>query len=525
MSSRATCAQRYEKLATDRQVFLDRARECARVTIPMLMPEDGHSDTTRYYTPYQSIGARGVNNLSAKLLLSLLPPNSPFFRLTIDDFTLAQLAQQEGARAKVEEGLNKIERSVQNEVETSAIRPPMFEALKQLIVAGNVLMYLPKDRGAKVYRMDRFVVQRDMMGNILEIIIKEEISREALPVDVQEMLTDKQSEDLPSDAKRNEDVVVFTCFYRDGDKIKMRQEVEGKTVPGSEGSWPLGKSPVLALRWTAIDGEDYGRSYVEEYIGDLISLEGLSKAVVESAAASAKVVFMVNPNGVTREKDLVESENLDVITGIEGEVSVLQVQKQADMQVANSVMQDITQRLSNAFLLNSSVTRQAERVTAEEIRFMIGELEDALGGVYALLSQELQLPLVKRLMDRMSKQKRLPKLPEGVVEPTVTTGLEALGRGHDLNKYTVLMNALAPLGPEAMSRVNMDDLIKRVGTALGIDMGGLIKTAEQMQAEQQQAQQAQMQSMMMDGASKSMAPVAGALAKGAVAPQAATPTQ
>ena len=234
---------------------------------------------------------------------------------------------------------------------------------------------------------------------------------------------------------------------------------------------------------------------------------------------------MVNPNGVTREKDLVESENLDVITGIEGEVSVLQVQKQADMQVANSVMQDITQRLSNAFLLNSSVTRQAERVTAEEIRFMIGELEDALGGVYALLSQELQLPLVKRLMDRMSKQKRLPKLPEGVVEPTVTTGLEALGRGHDLNKYTVLMNALAPLGPEAMSRVNMDDLIKRVGTALGIDMGGLIKTTEQMQAEQQQAQQAQMQSMMMDGASKSMAPVAGALAKGAVAPQAATPTQ
>jgi hypothetical protein len=518
MTLRSTCAQRYAKLESDRMVFLDRARECARVTIPMLMPDSGHSDSTRFYTPYQSIGARGVNNLSAKLLLSLLPPNSPFFRLTIDDFTLAHLAQQEGARAKVEEGLNKIERAVHNEVETSALRPPMFETIKQLIVSGNCLLYLPKDAGAKVYKLDRFVVQRDMMGNVLEAIVKEEIAREALPEDVQELLKTKNP-DLPSaDHKDSEDICIYTRFYRDDGKMKMYQEIDGVIVPGSEGSWPWNKSPILVLRWTAIDGEDYGRSYVEEYLGDLVSLDGLARAVVESAAASSKVVFMVNPNGVTREKDLVESENLDVITGLVDDVHVLQVAKQADMQVASNVMNEIAQRISQAFLLNSSVTRQAERVTAEEIRFMIGELEDALGGVYALLSQELQLPLVRRLMDRMSKAKKLPKLPEGVVEPTITTGLEALGRGHDLNKYNLLLQALAPLGPEALKRINMDDMIKRVGTSLGIDMAGLVKSQEEIQQEEAQAQQAQMQQMMAQGGADSMAPIAGALAKGAATP-------
>ena len=57
-----------------------------------------------------------------------------------------------------------------------------------------------------------------------------------------------------------------------------------------------------------VDGEDYGRSYVEEYLGDLVSLEGLTKAIVEGASASAKTLFMVSPNGTTRAKALAESE-------------------------------------------------------------------------------------------------------------------------------------------------------------------------------------------------------------------------
>lgn len=48
-------------------------------------------------------------------------------------------------------------------------------------------------------------------------------------------------------------------------------------------------------------------------------------------------------------------------------------------------------------LLNSAVQRNGERVTAEEIRYVAGELEDTLGGVYSLLSQELQLSLIRRV--------------------------------------------------------------------------------------------------------------------------------
>ena len=80
-----TAASRYEQLRLERDMFLIRARESAKLTLPSLVPPEGHNGTNDLYKPYQSLGARGVNNLSAKLLMTLFPPNTPFQRFVIDD--------------------------------------------------------------------------------------------------------------------------------------------------------------------------------------------------------------------------------------------------------------------------------------------------------------------------------------------------------------------------------------------------------------------------------------------------------
>jgi hypothetical protein len=127
---------------------------------------------------------------------------------------------------------------------------------------------------------------------------------------------------------------------------------------------------------------------------------------------------------------------------------------------------------------------------------MASELEDALGGVYSVLSQDFQLPLVNRLMERMTRQKRLPELPKGIVRPAIVTGLEALGRGHELSKYVQFMQVLQPLGPQVLAQfMKPEDYIRRVATSLGIDTDGLIKTDDEIKQDQQQA--AQMQATQM----------------------------
>lgn len=497
--SKGTAQGLYEVLKSDRDSFMIRARECSKYTIPTLIPPDGASAATKYYTPYQGVGARGVNNLASKLLLALLPPNSPFFRLQIDDFTLEQLTQQEGMRAEVEEGLNKIERAVQTEIESGAIRVSAFEAMKHLLVGGNALLYLPDEGGMRVFPLERYVVRRDPMGAVLDILVKETVSPETLPEDVKAMLNDQDWDKQPH-ATNQKTVNIYTHVYREDGRWKVHQEIKGMTIPGSEGTYPLDKSPWIPVRFIKVDGENYGRGYVEEYLGDIKSLEGLSQAIVEGSAAAAKVLFLVNPNGTTEPSVLAESDNGSIVPGTEQDVSVLQLQKYNDFRVALETATRIEERLSFAFLLNSAVQRNGERVTAEEIRFMANELEAALGGIYSILSQEFQLPLVNRVMFAMERRKKLPVLPKGTVKPVIVTGMEALGRGNDLNKLAEFLKVITgTLGPEAaLQRINVGDVITRVGSALGIDMKGMVKTEEQIQQEQQQAQQMAMMQQAMN---------------------------
>jgi hypothetical protein len=466
------------------------------------MPRDGHTGSTQYDTPYQAVGARGVNNLASKLLMTLLPPNSPFFRLTIDDFDLVELAGN--ARGKAEDALARIERSAAQVIESKAIRVPTFEMLKQLIVSGNALIHMPPEGGMKVFRLDRFVVKRDTMGNILKIIVKETIAYEALPKEVQEALLETEGYQEQIEKKECD---LYTCIKRDGKKFMVHQEVHGVVIPKTTGSYPQDKLPWLALRFIAVDGNDYGRSYVEEIVGDLKSLEALTRAIVEGSAASAKLIFMVRPNGTTKIRNIADSSNGAIISGDANDVSTLQANKFNDFRVAQETMNTITQRLSYAFLLNSSVQRQAERVTAEEVRYMAQELETALGGIYSVLSQEFQLPLVNLLLAKMQKEGKMPKFPKDTLKPQIVTGLEALGRGQDLNKLQAFLQYLQPLGQQIIAQeLNIDDYIDRLGASLGIDTQGLIKSPEQKQQEMMAAQEAQQQQMMAQMAEKGVAP-------------------
>jgi len=376
---------------------------------------------------------------------------------------------------------------VMDEISRETYRVAIHEALKHLIVAGNALVYMPDDGGMRVFHLDRYCVERDAMGNTLYICTKETLSYMTLSDELKE-LVGVQGESA------DEAINLYTAVCRKSDHWFVYQDINGIRIPSSEGKYKLDKNPFIPLRFTRIDGEDYGRGYVEEYLGDLQSLETLTQAIVEGSAAAAKVLFMVNPNGTTRARTLAESPNGAITQGNAQDVSVLQLNKFNDFRVAQETIKEIKDRLGHAFLLTSGVVRQAERVTAEEIRMLSIELESALGGLYSLLSTELQMPMVNRLLVVMKKKKSLPELPKNVVNPVIITGVEALGRGNDLQKLDLfLAGAAQVVGAEAVAQfVNVSEYFKRRATSLGIKTQELIKSPEQMQQEAQQAQQAAM---------------------------------
>lgn len=489
-----TASSLYKELEARRQPFLDRARDCSRLSIPGVLPPTAHGKHSRLATPFQSLGARGVNNLASKLLLTLLPPNTSFFRLAVSPGQMEEIGGSREVQAEVEASLAQMEREVMNEIETTGIRVQMFEAIKHLLVTGNALIYAMEEGGVRLFHLDSYVVERDPVGNLLTIITKEEIAPKALPPEMLELIKGKQNQTERS-------VEVFTCVHRqEGGDFKIWQECGGVKVEGSDGIFKAGTLPFLALRLSTISNEDYGRGVCEEYMGDLRSLESLTKSIVEGAAASSRVIFLVNPNGTTRARVLAESPNGSIREGNAADVSTLQVNKASDFRVALETIAQIRERLMQAFLLNSSVQRQAERVTAEEIRYMAQELEQALGGVFSVLSAEMQMPLVTIIMDRLTKKGAIPKLPKGLVRPKIVTGLEALGRGQDLNRLDIFISgAMQTLGPEAiLKHLNMADYLTRRATAVGIDTEGLIRSEEEVQQQEQQMQQQQQMMQMAE---------------------------
>ena len=481
--------ERYNQLSTARHEFLDTAVECSGLTLPYLIRDDTSTrqNFKRLPSPWQAVGAKAVVTLAAKLMLALLPPQTSFFKLQVRDDKLGEELPPE-VRSELDLSFSKMERIVMDYIAASSDRVVIHQALKHLIIGGNAFLFMGKD-GLKNFPLNRFVVNRDGNGNVLEIVTKELISRKLLGKAVKE-----PQPNSPTDASKNmdDDVEVYTYVKLDekSGRWVWHQECFDMILEDSRSTAPKNASPWLVLRFNSVDGEDYGRGRVEEFLGDLKSLNALAQALVEGSAAAAKVVFLVSPSSTTKPSTLAQAGNGAIIQGRPEDVGVVQVGKTADFATAANMAASIEKRFGEAFLqLN---IRQSERTTAEEVRLTQLELEQQLGGIFSLLTVEFLVPYLDRTLLVLQRSGQLPKIPKNMVRPQIVAGVNALGRGQDRESLTQFIMTIAQtLGPEALMKyIEPTEAIKRLAAAQGIDVLNLVKTPEQLQQEMEAQQQA-----------------------------------
>jgi hypothetical protein len=493
----------YGRMQWRRQPYLDRAREMSTLTVPSVFPPSGDLSGARLEDPAQSAGSRGVNNLSSKLLLAMLPPNLPFFRLTIEPSLQKKLDAasenlqpgQDDPKQILEQALAKYEFQVMSELEKIQIRTCFFQSLRQLIIGGNVLLHMPNKGSVRYYPLTSYVVRRDPTGAPLEIYVHERVSLRTLPKEIREQVD--QLREVKQDPKTkcyDDDVDLWTGVVREDDNWVVWQETCGIRLEGRDGTYKLDDCHWVPLRFTRLDGEDYGRGMVEDYAGDLKNLEILSEAIAQGSLAAAKVLFLIKPNSVLSEKELSETPNCGFVVGNQEDVFCLQVNKSLDFSTAKDYVNTLRTDLGYVFLLNSAVQRDAERVTAEEIRYVAQELENTLGGVYSLLSEEFQRVLIARLIARLEKEAALPKLPTDIVRPTIITGLDALGRSQELARIERACQQTAELlGPQAVPQyIKPEILVAKIFTANGVLDSSIVRTSKDIAMAQQQQQQQQL---------------------------------
>ena len=458
---------------------------------------------------YQSLGAQSLNHLANKIAMTLFPPSRPFFRLELTDEQVAALQVNDLEKADIELITSLAERRSMRNGEKIRLRAAVIMAMKNLIGLGNTLLYYPETIGepTQVYNMRDYVVKRDMSGALLQIITRDRKAIGTLPPEYQILMS---GEGFHDDQK----VDLYTGITRlPSGAFFVKQELESNAVT-TTGAFAEKDLPWTALTWNLVRGQDYGNGLVEEYAGDFHVLSSLAEANVNLAAIASDIKILVNPMGQTDVETLNTSAPGTYVHGVPTDVAYLQLEKMAEFQFVKGFMDDYSRRIGSAFMLNTQVTRDAERVTAEEIRMNTNELEASLGGVYSRLAEDMQQPLARYLLKSVS-----PELAE--LEPVILTGVESLSRNSEheqilllIQDMTMMQNIPDPLAPY----LKYDDIVKVLASNRGLDYMKFLKTQEEVEKEQQAAQQAQQQQVMAEAAAQNM----GQVAAGQVAGQ---PTQ
>lgn len=503
-----TALQRWHQLNQKRKGMLTRFEGYASVTIPKVcLPDNVDQFNASIQHDWTSFGAQAVNHLTNKIMLSLFRPGVPFFRLDPDQDLRAVLKEAGATEEDLRDALVGGERQAMTVLDQKPMRPKLNEAVRSLIVVGNSLLDFENSDLPRVIGIKEYVAKRSVSGALIEVLIHEKVLYNELEDDVKPFVPNKGKDD-------GEDVYhEYVRWYRKdrSGKWEYTQHVDHVQLPDDFSNWYTDETlPVKVLTWDLADKHDYGTGMVEDYAGDFGTLSTLSEAEIKAAILASDYRWLANPAGIGDIQDVRDSVTGDVIPGAKDDLNLVALGDANAVQATANSADRVIRRLGSAFLLGSAVTRDAERVTAEEIRMQAMELETSLGGVYSRLALDLQLPIARWLLAQIKVS-----LKGSQLVPTIVTGLAALSRNAEAQQLQIALTSVAQVAtfpPEVLARMKLANVISTLFAAQGLRAKDYVKDEDQVAQEQAAAQQAAVQQQATVDAAKAGAQ---ALAKNA----------
>lgn len=426
---------------------------------------------------FQSVGAMLTNYLASKLTQLLFPANQPFFRLegTQDMGTLAMMiGSNEGELTAT---LADLENSAYRRIFMGSSYHQLVHAIKLLIATGNTLIYRDSEEGRTLaYSLRQYTVLRDGTGKVLDIVLKERVAYSTLPDEVKVLFKGRKDTD---------ELILWTRCQRKhrskSDTFEVSQQVEQFSI-GDISEYPEKICPYIPVVWNLVTGENYGRGLVEDFAGDFAKLSELSQSLTLYEIEATKVLHLVSPGSGTDVDELQDAESGEYVQGKAGEVAAYEAGDYNKIRIIMEDLQAIYQRLAPAFMYSGNV-RDAERVTAEELRMNAQEAEVSLGGVYSSLADSLHVPLAHILVNEINPS-FITEVVQGGITLNVLTGVAALGRSSSIQNLLEAANDLAlclPVFAQASNRFDKERIIDMILLGRGVKLSDVMKTEEQLQ--------------------------------------------
>lgn len=417
-----------------------RCEQYAKWTIPHIFPKDGQSEQDEQTNGYTSAGAEAVNSLANTIVTSLFRPQTPFFRQEVDDTVYAAIEESgDMDKTSFDSAMRRAERKAVSHLDSKDLRTVSTNIAKLLIITGNALMYygVKKTDPITAMSLHKYVVKRTASGRVKTIYTCEPTDWEELTAEDQTSAKDAGFV-LKDEHDENESIKLYTKIWLDDKAWKVQQAINEFDLPAS-GTYTMDNVPWRVLTWHRNDGETYGRGLVEDYSGDFNSSDLLAEAETAGLAILTDKKFGVEPGSGFDIVKLNAAPSGSYHYGRKDSIWTIELSNSTDFAVIADAIQSRVKRIQRAFLMKVAIQRDAERVTAEELRIMAQALESTHGGIYSKLAGEWQMPLAQLALFDIDFK------PGDGIEPKIISGMDSLSRAGDMENFNWMVSDLAGL--------------------------------------------------------------------------------
>lgn len=476
--------QMFDQGVNNRGTYESKWRECADYTLPYVYLGEDSDTESETVIDYQATGAHAATNLASKLGGTMFNPSQPFFRINKTTELIREASQRglddialDSWCADTEEKSNKL-------LEQLGLRTSLLGALRSLVITGNSMVWFPSEgKKAQTYNLSDYVIKRDLSGEVVYIITRDQKSMVSLPNDLQELC---MAEGLTVEA--DTDVSLYTGIFRMKDnRYVVKQEVNNLfIVPRQKGVYTKDNLPWIPLTWNLLRGNDYGNGLVEEYLPAFRSLSNMATSLNNMIAIASDIKGLVDPMGSTDVQTLNDSEPGTWCYGNRDDLDYLNLEKSQDMKFLYEQMQALKQEISRGFLVGTSATRDAERVTTSEIDMNERERHESLVAVYARFAEELQQPVAIRLLTSLDSN------TAQLVDISITSGVDTISRMVELEQLRAFLQDLTYLNevPEDIREwLKPEDLAKQFANHRHVDVSTFVKSKDEKAKEDAEKQE------------------------------------
>lgn len=492
--------KRKNKAKAIKELWRDHLKDCYKFALPHKETLDKHEQGAKKMDEvFDSTAIIATQKYANRMQSQVVPPWRQWLMLE------AGTDVPEEQRDNVNQYLENVTKVIFDHINHSNFDTQIHEAFLDCAISTGAIIVEAGD-GIKSSLNFRSVSLSEIMPERTSSGCIDNVFREfKLPInDIQEIWeTAKLSPQMEIDRKKDitAEVDLVECVYEF--ETKQKEDKYRHVIFSEKEKFVLldeilDSNPFIVFRESVIAGETIGRGRIMTLLPDIRTLNKIVEFNLRNAALAVSGIYTASDDGVINPYTLRLQPGAIIPVGSNAtdNPTLRPLDRSGDFNMAQLIIQEYRDMINNVMFAQPFGQLSETPVrTATEMGIRQEDMVQTSSSAFGRMQSELLEPLLKRIVDILKKQGKIPEFRVDGKEVTIKF-TSPMARAQDVEELQALSNFFqyAQMIPQEslMARVKIEELPRFVASKTGIPQSLIRTDQEVQQMTQQVAQAAQM---------------------------------